>query len=137
MSSVLRMTLRRDVAELGRLRKVAAPFLEGCGASARTTYRASLALEEAVSNVVRHAEGARDIAVEIAIAGDAVDLLVEDDGPPFDPLLVPAPDISGPLEHRPTSGLGIHLLRRMTDEIRYERVDSRNRVSMRILSAPR
>jgi len=75
---------------------------------------------------------ARRVSVEVGIAGEGVDLVIEDDGPPFDPLGVAPPDTSGPLETRPTGGMGIHLLRQMTDGLRYERVDSRNRVSIRI-----
>ena len=134
MTSTLRMTLRHDLNELARLRRVATPFLEECGASARTMYRTSLALEEAVSNVVRHARGVHGIGVELAIAGEGVDVVIEDDGPEFDPLEVAPPDTSGPLEQRPTGGMGIHLLRQMTDGLRYERVESRNRLSIRIRS---
>lgn len=133
MTSALRLSLGHDLSELGRLRRVATPFLEGCGASLRTMHRTSLALEEAVSNVVRHAAGVTSISVEITIEEECVHLLVEDDGPPFDPLSVPEPALGGPLEDRPTSGLGIHLLRRMTDGLRYERAGSRNRVRIRIL----
>jgi anti-sigma regulatory factor (Ser/Thr protein kinase) len=131
---MLRMTLRHDLAELARLRRVAAPFLEECGASPRTMYRTSLALEEAVSNVVRHARGVHAIGVELAMADEGVDLVIEDDGPAFDPLEVPPPDTSMPLEERPIGGLGIHLLRQMTDGIRYERVGPQNRLSIRIRS---
>jgi anti-sigma regulatory factor (Ser/Thr protein kinase) len=126
------MLLVPDLAELARLRRVAQPFLEECGASARTVYRTSLALEELVSNVVRHARGARGIAVGITIEGEGVVVVIEDDGPEFDVRTAPLPDTSGPLERRPTGGLGIHLLRHMTDDLRYERAGEWNRVVVRI-----
>lgn len=136
MTSSLRLTLQRDLAELSRLRRVSTPFLEECGASARTIYRTSLALEEAVSNIMRHAAGVQDIAVELAITDEGVDLTIEDDGSAFDPLQVPEPDTTAPLLERPTGGLGIHLLRNMTDEFRYDRVGSLNRVKIRIYEGP-
>ncbi len=129
MRSALRLALGRDLTELARLSREAVPFLAESGASTRTIYRARLALEEAVSNVVRHAGGARNIDVEITVAGEGVDIRVEDDGPEFDPLKAPAPDLTA---LSGAGGLGIYLLRRMTHDIRYDRSGSRNRLSIRI-----
>jgi serine/threonine-protein kinase RsbW len=55
---------------------------------------------------------------------------VEDDGRPFDPLLVPPPDLTLPLERRPIGGLGIHLIRSLMDEVAYARHDGRNVLKM-------
>jgi anti-sigma regulatory factor (Ser/Thr protein kinase) len=46
-----------------------------------------------------------------------------DDAPLFDPTAVPPPDINLPLEERPLGGLGVHMMRQLTDELLY-RVNS-------------
>jgi anti-sigma regulatory factor (Ser/Thr protein kinase) len=132
MTLARRLILECDLAELARLRGVAMPFLEECGASPRAIYATRFALEEAVSNIVRHAAGASAIAVDISVGGFGVELRIEDDGIAFDPLGVEPPATEGPLEERPTSGLGIHLLRQMAHELDYARVASRNRLTVRI-----
>lgn len=92
-----------------------------------------LALEEIFVNVVMH--GARgstapSVQVSLALAEGGVTMTVEDDGPCFDPLTLPAPDITASLEQRPIGGLGIHLVRRMMDAVSYRRVGTRNQLKM-------
>ncbi|MEI9479990.1 MAG: ATP-binding protein, partial [Deltaproteobacteria bacterium] len=55
-----------------------------------------------------------------------VSLTVQDDGRPFDPLYAQAPDIHSPLAERPVGGLGIYIVRKMMDEVRYEHRGGRN-----------
>ena len=62
---------------------------------------------------------------------EALEAEVEDDGRPFDPLGVPAPDLQAPLPERRVGGLGIHFVRRLMSEVRYARVDGRNRLVLR------
>jgi serine/threonine-protein kinase RsbW len=39
---------------------------------------------------------------------------------PFDPLSLPEPDLASVAEDRPIGGLGVHLMRRLTDQQSYE-----------------
>jgi anti-anti-sigma factor len=64
--------------------------------------------------------------VSIELASARVVLTVSDDGVPFDPLAVPSPDTSRPLEERTVGGLGIHLVRHLVDQMTYERRGDRN-----------
>ena len=91
-------------------------------------------LDEVLSNIVRH--GLRDgreheICIALAVEPDTVTLTVEDDGPPFDPLAYPQPDLDAELGERSAGGLGIHLVRRLMDDVRYERIEERNRLVLR------
>ncbi len=69
--------------------------------------------------------------VSLALDDGELALCLEDDGPAFDPLAAPMPDLDAPIEDRPIGGLGIHLLREMMDELEYTRLDSRNRLTLR------
>jgi serine/threonine-protein kinase RsbW len=90
-------------------------------------------LDEVMSNVVRHALAGRAGAIDVTMAcqGAEVRLEVADGGPPFNPLLAPAPDTAAPLEARQAGGLGIALVRALTDDVGYERRDHRNHLTMR------
>jgi serine/threonine-protein kinase RsbW len=57
-------------------------------------------------------------------------MTVEDDGPQFDPLLLPPPDLTASLAERRVGGLGVFLVRQMMDAVSYQRVGRRNRLSM-------
>jgi len=94
---------------------------------------ADLALEEHLTNVMSYGyDDGREHEIRVRLETNASHLVieVEDDGRAFDPTQVPAADTSLPLDQRPIGGLGIHLIRRSMDEIRYERQAGRNVVRM-------
>jgi anti-sigma regulatory factor (Ser/Thr protein kinase) len=94
---------------------------------------ADLALEEHLTNLMNYAfadNRQHQITVRFDLASHFM-IEVEDDGPPFNPLDLPAVDITLPLEQRPIGGLGIHLIRRFMDEIEYQSEGGKNVLRMR------
>ena len=92
---------------------------------------ANLVVDELVTNCIKYAySDAREhvIEVELQIADGELTVTVVDDGQPFNPLTVPTPDTSLALEERPLGGLGLHLLRQLSDGMSYERRGNQNRV---------
>ena len=98
-----------------------------------TRRRILTAFDEILSNVVRHGLQGRPGLIEVTISrdGEYVRAEVADEAEPFDPLLAPAPDTSAALEARLPGGLGIALVRALTDDVHYERRDDRNRLTMK------
>jgi anti-sigma regulatory factor (Ser/Thr protein kinase) len=93
-----------------------------------------VALEEIVSNVVRHgSRGARprEIAVRLEIDKTSFGVRIIDDGPEFDPFSAAPPRTDRSLLDRPIGGLGILLVGRLTDEHSYSRRGGRNHVVLR------
>jgi anti-sigma regulatory factor (Ser/Thr protein kinase) len=109
-------------------------FLKPCGVGARTMNRVEVVLEELVSNIIRHGNDVNAIKVTTSCRSGSIDLVVEDDGEEFDPLVMPEPDPFTSLADAPLGGLGIALVRRLTCAVRYDRLGSgtaaRNRVSV-------
>ncbi len=58
--------------------------------------------------------------------GSRLHIIYSDNGVPFDPLTLPVPDLAADVGRRPIGGLGIHFVRCLIPEIRYERRDGRN-----------
>lgn len=93
----------------------------------------SIAIDEALVNVIRHAYRDADthrIRVRLAVVDGTFEAEIDDDGIAFDPLSVPAPDVQAPLEKRSVGGLGIHLMRRLMTRISYRREAGRNRLTL-------
>jgi serine phosphatase RsbU (regulator of sigma subunit)/anti-sigma regulatory factor (Ser/Thr protein kinase) len=89
----------------------------------------TLALEEAVSNVIRHGYGDRPdglISVTFRATGESIVATVEDAAVGFDPLKHPEPDLTVPVEARPEGGMGVYLIKRLMDEVDYRVDDGRN-----------
>lgn len=80
-----------------------------------------LAVNEAVTNSLLHGYDSQPGMVVISVEVDGDDLFVRliDNAPPFDPTSVPPPDIYLPLEDRPLGGLGVHMMRQLSDELTY------------------
>ncbi|MGB3903698.1 MAG: ATP-binding protein [Anaerolineae bacterium] len=96
---------------------------EAAGLDARSVQGVELAVDEACSNIIEHAyggEGRGDIEVTYRIDGDGLTVLLRDYGQPFDPDRVPEPDLQAPLEDRDAGGLGLHFIRQLMDEVRFE-----------------
>jgi anti-sigma regulatory factor (Ser/Thr protein kinase) len=96
-------------------------------------YLVSLAIEELVTNCIKYGyqdANGHTIDFLLSVGEGVLSLEVVDDGNPFNPLDAPRPDLSLPPEKRPIGGLGLHLLRELADEMRYERRDGTNRLSL-------
>jgi len=104
-------------------------FAGRAGLSPRAAQSLALVVEELAANVAMHAAGARHLRVEAHREGDSIRLLVEDDGPAFDPLLAAAPDLDAPVGEREVGGLGVHFVRKLTREAGYERRGGLNRLT--------
>lgn len=94
-------------------------------------WRLQVAFDEIVSNIARHAARERQVDIHAAFRHDGatVQMDIEDDGPPFDPLAQPAPNVIAPLQERVPGGLGIMLVRQLMDRVEYRR-EGRNIVRL-------
>ena len=79
------------------------------------------AIDEAATNIIRYGYRGEPGEIELTadLDGDDIIVTLEDRAPEFDPLTVPAPDLSIPPEHRKPGGMGIHLMRLATDSIEH------------------
>src|SRR5215203_4356708 len=87
-------------------------------------FRLTVALDEVVTNIVRHAfesEGGHEITLAVTADESLVTAVVEDDGPAFDLRTVAAADVEAPIELRPIGGLGVHLVRSLAQGVEYRR----------------
>ena len=92
-----------------------------------------LALEEIFMNVVMHGSAGEDagqVQVSLALTPEGLTMTVEDDGPRFDPLSLPPPDVTASLADRRVGGLGVFLVRQTMDTVSYVRIAERNQLRM-------
>ncbi|MEY4908403.1 MAG: hypothetical protein RL260_2121 [Pseudomonadota bacterium] len=90
-------------------------------------------LDEVCSNVFKHAYATPGGMLRLIVCRlpAAIEMTFIDQGQAFDPLSLPAPDLTLPLDERPLGGLGIHLVRQMTDQQSYRHSTAEgNRLSL-------
>jgi anti-sigma regulatory factor (Ser/Thr protein kinase) len=126
-------TVAADPAQLTVLNEFLRDFWRTAALAPAGMQLFELALEEIFMNVVMHGVGPKSMPlVQLSLnrVADSVTMTVEDDGPQFDPLSLPPPDLSTGLAERPVGGLGIFLVRELMDTVSYERVGARNQLRM-------
>lgn len=115
-----RLTLSNEPAATALACALARAHAAQLGFDERELAQIELGVEEAVSNVVRHAfpadeEAVFDVSFQPTTLG--LEILIHDQGLPFDPSRIAAFD---PLaETEAQGGLGMHLIRRAFDEVEY------------------
>ena len=135
MNDTLHLTAGHALSELKMVAGAAHDFLQQREVGAPVLYLTQLALEEILSNIIRHGGTSgpgTSIAIELRANGGGVDLHVVDQARPFDPRTAPEPDLHAPLERRTAGGLGIPLLRSLTSDMRYERIGGSNHLRVHI-----
>jgi serine/threonine-protein kinase RsbW len=95
-----------------------------------TRYNVLVALQEMVTNVLRHAyrlDESKPIEVGFGLTEDTLQITLRDQGPAFDPLQYDTADVDH-LESMPTEagGHGIRIARQVMDKVEYEHVDGWN-----------
>jgi serine/threonine-protein kinase RsbW len=83
-----------------------------------------LAVDEAISNIIRHAyedfvKGSRTIEVLIRVDAQKVVFMLRDSGKEFDPTVVTDPNILEHVKIGKRYGLGLFLMRRIMDEVKF------------------
>ena len=107
-------------------------LLETIGCSAKTHSQLSVIIDEILSNIVHYAKGADTAEIRFVFTPETriVRLTFTDKGIPYNPLRYDAPDVTLPAEKRAIGGLGIFLVRKLSDAISYEYADGKNILSI-------
>lgn len=123
-------TLSNGRAGFPALMDDAEAFLTGHNVPDTAVSQMMIALDEIITNILSH--GVRDgepvVQVALRVADGAVTAEICDDGIAFDPLGNAEPDTGQSVDDRPIGGLGIHLVRKMMDGLRYDRHHRQNRL---------
>ena len=121
--------LANEISEIGRL----ADFIEDIGnefsLAPDVRFNLNLVLEEAVANIINYAypkDEHESIYLSARMHVDSIVLVLTDTGKEFDPTMAPEVDVTLSAEERQIGGLGIFLIRQIMNEVRYERIDGKN-----------
>lgn len=125
--------LTNDISEISKLNE----FIEEIGnefsLAPDVVFNLNLVLEEAVVNIINYAypkEEHQSIYLSATLHEGSIILVLTDTGVEFDPTMAPEADITLSAEERPIGGLGIFLIRQIMNEVRYDRIDGKNVLTM-------
>jgi serine/threonine-protein kinase RsbW len=115
MQLSLALCLPREEATAGLARRAVASSLTQLGVTNECAHDIELAISEACTNVIRHAEPGKDYEVRLEVDGDLAIIRVMDTGVRFAPAeQQPSSDVLA------ESGRGIAIMRFLVDRLHFE-----------------
>ena len=126
--------LKSDLSELKALCRHLNNFGQIHGLSKTLISEINICLEELFTNIVLY--GFKDdlehiIRFKINRNANVLILNIEDNGIPFNPLVVKDSKIPADLDNTEIGGLGLHIVKKLMDDIRYERIRGKNRLTLK------
>jgi anti-sigma regulatory factor (Ser/Thr protein kinase) len=124
------LILKNDMTELDRLHGFVERLCKKLRLSKKCTAETNLVLEEIFSNIVAYGFGdSRDHSIKINVicpVNGTLVLRIEDKGKAFNPLKVAEPEPTDDIENCGIGGLGIHLVRKLMDDVSYDYSGNKN-----------
>ena len=138
MRERLRFKINNDFEELKILNRSVRTFLSTISIASKTVYKVNLILEEMITNIIKYGyddDKQHEIEVNINITKEYIRLRIIDDGNEFDTAMSPNPDTDIPLEQMRIGGLGIFLVKNISNNIKYKRHKKKNVLRVKIYNA--
>ncbi|MEI3212083.1 MAG: ATP-binding protein [Suilimivivens sp.] len=129
------LTVEAIVEQIETVTEFVNAELEKLDCPMKARIQLDIAIDEIVSNIAYYAYGEKTGTVTVRIEAlqeeNGVQLMFLDSGVPYDPLTRQDPDISAEIEERKEGGLGIFLVRKTMDDMKYEYKDGQNCLTIR------
>jgi len=134
---MVEITLQAKIDNFDTLMGFVIDFSKKLGLDKKALNKVRLVAEEAIINVINYAYPLNVNEEYITVVCDemihpkrAVKLQVSDKGIPFNPLLTAVVDTTQSIDDRPIGGLGIHLVKKLADEVLYSRDNYTNTLTI-------
>ena len=126
--------LKSSLSELDNLCQKLEDFGLKIGLSKKLIFEINLALDELFTNIICYGidnSSEHIIRMTIIPENDEVCVCIEDDGIPFNPIKFEIPEISRSIEDCKIGGLGIHIVKKLVDDICYQRCNDKNVLTLK------
>ncbi len=116
------LSVKSTTDNLALIREFTRSSAAECGFSEETVGKIILAVDEACTNIIKHAyKYSPDGNITINIKFDQKKFIISitDEGIHFDPSRVPEPDLVEYYKQKRAGGLGVFLIKKLMDEVKY------------------
>ncbi len=116
------IVVKSSTDNLSQIRDFTKAAAEFSGFSEETVGKIILAVDEACTNIIKHAyknspDGQIDLSIKLENGKFSISII--DHGVHFDPTRIPEPDLKEYYKQKRVGGLGMFLIKRLMDEVNY------------------
>lgn len=118
---------------LSEVRDFITGHAESCGFEGEQIADIRLAVDEAVTNIIKHAyqnDTSKEIDITLKISDSQLCILLIDTGKTFEFKTYEPPDIKKQIEQKKRGGMGVYLIQSLMDSVSYTRKGQKNRMKM-------
>jgi serine/threonine-protein kinase RsbW len=122
------LTVKSSTENLSLIRNFTRKTAETCGFKDEAVGKIVLAVDEACTNIIKHAyhySPSGDIILKFKLVDSKFTISITDKGLHFNPEIVPEPNLKEFHKQRKVGGLGMYLMKKLMDEVVYHSLTGR------------
>ncbi len=133
MKDAVKIRIEASLSELESLRKTLESFLKKYFSDEDGIFTLLFMVDEVVTNIIKYGYEGKggEILVTVLSSDGEVEVQIDDQAPPFNPLHHPPVDMESRIREGLTHGFGIQVVRTFSDACEYEPLEHGNRLIIR------
>lgn len=127
------LSVEASTEHLAEVRDFVASHAENIGLNQKIISEIRLAVDEAYTNIIKHAysnNSTEKVNIEIGSDDDQLWITLIDSGKSFDPESYREPDLMKRIKEKKRGGMGVYLIRKVMDHVQYNRKGESNEIRM-------
>lgn len=127
------LSVEASTEHLAEVRDFVAAHAENIGLTQKDISEIRLAVDEAYTNIIKHAyknTPKEKVNIEIGSDSDHLWITLMDKGKSFDPSSYSEPDLMKRIKEKKRGGMGVYLIRKLMDQVQYNRKGHTNVIRM-------
>lgn len=127
------ISVQASTEHLAEVRDFVAKHASDCGFSQEDVADIRLAVDEAYTNIMKHAyknDEQKSVDIELGYNSNEFWISLLDTGDAFDPTNYSKPDVRKKIKEKKRGGVGVYLIRKLMDEVEYHTQGPVNEIRM-------
>tara|TARA_Y100001935_G_scaffold247870_1_gene244313 strand:+ start:19088 stop:19510 length:423 start_codon:yes stop_codon:yes gene_type:complete len=131
--NIHKLSVGSSTKHLAEVRDFVAQHAKNSGLSDKEISEIRLAVDEAYTNIIKHAyhnKPSEPVTIELGTSPKQLWISIIDEGESFNPEEYRAPDIQKRIKNKQRGGMGVFLIQKLMDKVQYSRKGSHNEIRM-------
>jgi serine/threonine-protein kinase RsbW len=127
------LVVKASTMHLAEVRDFVGNIADEYGFSKKETEDIRLAVDEAYTNIIKHAykyDDKKEVEIELLVDGDKFCVSLFDQGKTFNPKNYMMPDVREQIRKKKRGGMGVYLIHKLMDKVEYISEDNSNEIRM-------